>query len=196
MARFPTGPFDTHRTGCFGCVRQTPADGSCGIGGFPCQHFGLDLFATSPQVFAPEDGTVIDVADGSAAPFVGFGPGVIVIQGDSGFFHLLGHLSFNTIKVQQGQRVVEGQPLATFDPGIGHTHWEVRQQRLGSTPPNTIDPNIWLQQEQALDAAAVPEEEPSGAGKFFVGLLVVGGLVGLSWLALRAAKRVAVANPF
>lgn len=149
------------------------------------------MFATSPQVFAPENGTVIDVANGASAPFVGFGPGVIVIRGDSGFFHLLAHLNFSTINVRQGQRVGEGQLLATFDPRIGHTHWEVRQQRLGSKPPNTIDPNIWLRGQLAI-AAATPAKSESGVGKLFVGLLVVGGLVGLGWLALRTAKRAAV----
>lgn len=191
MARFPTGPFDTHRTGCFGCVRQTAADGSCGIGTFPCQHFGVDMFATSPQVFAPEDGTVIDVADGNSAPFVGYGPGVVLMQGKSGFFHLLSHLDFNSIAVRPGQVIPEGMLVAKFDADTGHTHWEVRKQRLGSIPPNTIDPNQWLKDQLALVKPVTPTSSSTGV-KVAAGLVAVGSVVGLSWLALRLARSAAV----
>jgi murein DD-endopeptidase MepM/ murein hydrolase activator NlpD len=158
-------------------------------------HFGVDLFALSSQVFAPENGVVIDVADGQSAPFVGFGPGVILMKGASGFFHLLAHLNFGTIVVRPGQQISEGQFIALFDPGIGHTHWEVRIQRLGSTPPNAIDPiNAWLRGQLALQTPRATPATLSSTGQFVAGFTVVAGLVGLSWLALRIAKNAAQAT--
>ncbi len=144
MARWPTGAFSTHRTGCYGCVRMSADDGACGVSGYPCTHWGADLFADDPHVFAPDAGTVVAVSDGNSAPWVGYGPGVVVIQGDSGVFLLMGHLNPSSIAVSVGQRVAEGQPIATFDAGIGHTHFEVRKALTGPSKTNTIDPSEWV----------------------------------------------------
>lgn len=162
MARIPTGEFSLHRTGCYGCVRSSPADGACGIVAHPCVHLGDDLFAVSPEVFAPEGGTVTDVSNGLFAPFKGYGPGVIMIQGDSGFFHLLAHLVPSSIVVTSGQRVEEGDLLAKFDPGIAHTHWEVRKERTGPADTNTIDPiGAWIPSQQRSQ----PEQTAGGQGQ-------------------------------
>lgn len=195
MARTPTGPYSLHRTGCYGCVRSSADDGSCGVHGYPCTHYGLDLFATSPDVFAPEAGVIVRVSDGQSAPFVGYNPGVILMQGASGYYHLLGHLNYSTIAVSPGQPVVEGQPLGQFSTAVGHTHWEVRIQPTGSSNTNTIDPNDWLadQLSQPASAAAAPAPASSNGSRVAVGLLLMAGFVGLSWLALRVAKHAATA---
>ncbi len=144
MPRWPTGPFSTHRTGCYGCVRYTSEDGACGVHGYPCVHWGADLFAADPNVFAPDSGVIVAVSDGNSAPWVGYGPGVVVMKGDSGQFLLMGHLNPSTIDVSVGDQVVEGQPIAVFDADIGHTHFEVRKQLTGPSDVNTIDPSSWV----------------------------------------------------
>lgn len=145
MPRWPTGPFELHRTGCYGCVRTTSADGACGIAGYPCKHYGDDLFAKTRDVVAPETGTVVAVGNGSSAPWVGYGPGVVVIKGDgTGKFLLMGHLTYSSIEVSVGQHVIEGQHIALFDPGIGHTHFEVRHNLTGPSATNTLDPADWV----------------------------------------------------
>lgn len=148
MARWPTGSFTLHRTGCYGCQRFSSSDGACGVHGYPCVHWGMDLFATDPHVYAPEGGQVVAVSDGKSAPWVGYNPGIVVIHGQSGVFHVMAHLTHSSIRVMQGQLVGEGQLLAQFDPGIGHTHYEVRKQLTGPSDTNTIDPADWLATQQ------------------------------------------------
>jgi|GEM_PF-4108953 len=145
MARWPTGPFSTHRTGCYGCKRMSSADGGCGVHGYPCTHWGMDLFAGSDRrVVAPESGVVVAVANGSSPPWSGFGPGVVVIRGASGVFHLLSHLEFSSIQVGVGLPVSEGTPIGQYDARIAHTHYEVRRKLTGPSAENTIDPSVWL----------------------------------------------------
>jgi murein DD-endopeptidase MepM/ murein hydrolase activator NlpD len=144
MPRWPTGSFSTHRTGCYGCVRLTTNDGACGVSGYPCVHWGMDLFADVNQVVAPDSGTVVAVSDGNSAPWVGYGPGVVVMLGDSGRYLLMGHLNPSTIGVSVGQRLAEGDLIAQFDPDIGHTHFEVREQLTGASSTNTINPSSWV----------------------------------------------------
>jgi murein DD-endopeptidase MepM/ murein hydrolase activator NlpD len=148
------------------------------------------MFATSPDVFAPESGVVERVSDGKSAPFQGYGPGVILIKGDSGFYHLLSHLNFSTINVAPGQRVFDGQRIAQFDREVAHTHYEVRRAPTGPSATNTIDPAVWLTIQQRKLVAEAPPDKTSNVG---VKLAAVMGLVGLSWLALRVAKRAATA---
>jgi len=183
MARWPTGPFSTHRTGCYSCVRRTAADGGCGVHGYPCVHRGVDLFADDPHVFAPEAGTVVAVSDGKSAPWVGYGPGIIVIKGESGVYHLLAHLTSSTIGVSYGQWVQEGQPLAQFAASYGHTHYEVRKKLTGPSETNTIDPNVWL-----ATAVVTAGARPSTTREIPWGLLglLLGGLVGIGWLTYRS----------
>lgn len=188
MARYPTGPFTTRRTGCYLCRRITPADGSCGVRGYPCTHFGLDLFATSPGVFAPEAGTIVDVSDGTRPPYVGYNPGVILMRGVSGAYHLLGHMEFNTIRVRPGQFVLEGTQLGQFNQDVGHVHYEIRRTPTGSSDTNTIDPARWLADQQAL----APSDASSGLSttqKLVIAMFATAGLGGIAWLTLRTARR-------
>lgn len=186
MARLPTGPYKTGRTGCYGCKRETPADGACGVHGYPCIHRGLDMFAESPDIFAPEVGVVVAVSDGKSAPYRGYGPGVILIQGASGYYHLLSHLDPRTITVKPGSAVFEGQKIAEFDREIRHVHYEVRKQPTGPSEINTISPLKWLAAQQRPVVAAAPAE-PSTKEVLF-GIAFVASVFGASMLALRIAK--------
>ncbi len=193
MARLPTGPYKTGRTGCYGCIRSTTADGGCGVHGYPCVHYGIDLFATSPEVVAPETGVVIAVSNGSTAPFAGYNPGVVLIQGVSGYFHLLGHLDFKTITVVPGMSVLEGQKLGTFNREMGHTHWEVRRQMTGPSETNTVNPLLWFKSQERKLVATSESTRPS-AKKVLTVIAIGVGFVGASWLALRIAKAAATAK--
>lgn len=153
---------------------MSPSDGGCGVKGYPCTHWGVDLFADDPRVFAPEGGEVVAVANGTAAPWVGFGPGLVVIKGKSGFFHLLSHLALQTITVRVGDRVSEGQLLAQFDTAHGHSHYEVRKKLTGPSDTNTIDPSGWL----ALQKVTQTNWALFG--------LLVGGLAGIGWMTYRS----------
>jgi murein DD-endopeptidase MepM/ murein hydrolase activator NlpD len=192
MARLPTGPYKTGRTGCYGCKRETTRDGGCGVHGYPCIHRGLDLFAESPDVFAPEGGQIIAVSDGKSAPFQGYGPGVVLLKGASGYYHLLGHLNPTTFTVRKDAFVLEGQKLAQLDVEVNkHTHWEVRKQATGPSQTNTVSPLAWLAAQQRPRVALISPTEPSAAKKFWVGVAFVGGVGALSLLALRIAKTAA-----
>lgn len=149
------------------------------------------MFAVSPDVFAPETAYVVKVSDGKSPPFTGYGPGVVLLKGVSGFYHLLSHLNFSTIKVTPGQFVADGQLIAQFDREHGHTHYEVRKEATGPSETNTIDPTVWLVQQQRKLVAATPAQT-SNAKNVVIGVVAVTGLFGLSWLALRVAKRAAM----
>lgn len=175
MARWPTSRFVTRRTGCYGCKRATSADGGCGVHGYPCTHWGMDLFAGADRsVVAPEAGTVVAVSDGGSPPWSGFGPGVVVIAGDSGVFHLLSHLEYASVRVWIGLRVAEGTPIGRFDARIAHCHYEVRRKLTGPSSENTIDPSKWMAAQGGAGASG-------GAGK----LLLLAGLFGAGILLAR-----------
>lgn len=177
MVRFPTAPFAPRRTGCYGCKRNSLSDGACGVKGYPCTHWGMDLFAVGIRdVWAPEAGNIVAVSDGSSPPFVGFGPGVVLMKGASGIYHLLSHLQAGTTLVRVGQEVVEGAPIAKFDPGMAHCHWEVRKAPTGPSETNTINPEAWLQATR-------------GSGSGVKVLLALAGLFALGMLASRLTSR-------
>jgi len=148
MPRWPTAPFDPHRTGCYGCRRITPADGSCGVHDYPCTHWGVDTFTLdgSREVVAPERGTVAVVTDGRSPPWVGYGPGLVLLAGASGFYHMLAHLESGSVRVRVGQQLAEGAPIGRFDAEYGHCHYEVRRKPIGPSSSNTIDPALWLRE--------------------------------------------------
>ncbi len=170
MARWPSGPFSTHRTGCYGCKRLSPADGACGTKPYPCTHWGVDLFAVTPEIYAPEAGIVMAVSDGNSAPFVGYGPGVVLMFGASGRYHLLAHLA--QVAVAKGQQLAEGTFIGRFDKGIAHSHYEVRKQPTGPSDVNTIDPAVWLAEQNGGSSVGI--------------LLALGGLLAAGWLLARS----------
>lgn len=171
MPRWPTAPFSTHRTGCYGCKRMTPSDGGCGVHGYPCTHWGVDTFTGgSRAVVAPEDATVVAVSDGGSPPFSGYGPGVVLLKGKSGYYHLLSHLELGSIKVMPGMQISEGSSIGFFDAGHGHCHYEVRRKPTGRSETNTIDPAVW--------------QRSIGSSRVGI-LLVLGGLVAAGYLISR-----------
>src|SRR3990172_10802187 len=98
-----------------------PGDGGCGVRGYPCPHWGVDTFTIGGirDVWAPEAGGVVAVADGSSPPFSGYGPGVVLLKGASGVYHLLSHLDYDTIRVRVGQQLAEGEPIGKFSAAYG-----------------------------------------------------------------------------
>lgn len=131
-------------------VRASPADGACGVHGYPCRHPGVDVAGSAgTPVVAPESGVVVTTGDGNSAPFVGYGPWFIMIQGDdSGKFHFLGHLDPSAAGMAPaGTQVTAGDQVGVTS-SANHTHWEVRDQQVpgsgGDNFSNNSDPVAWL----------------------------------------------------
>ncbi len=147
----PIWPLRVGNNGSFLAVRSSPAQGACGVGTYPCRHPGTDVVGNQgTPVVAPEDGVVVAQGDGNSAPFGGYGPWIIVIQGVSGKFHLLGHLDPSTAGLATiGTQVTAGQKIGTTS-SANHTHWEVRSKAVpdfahGETNfTNNSDPLEWL----------------------------------------------------
>lgn len=159
-------------------VRSSPADGACGVHGYPCMHPGVDVAGPAgTPVVAPESGAVVGVGDGASAPFVGYGPWFVIIQGESGKFHFLGHLDpLGQSMAPVGQPVTAGQQIG-ITSSANHTHWEVRDKPFPGAGEdnftNNTDPLGWL----------------SMAGVGLGTLLVVGGSAALLWLLLLRSRR-------
>lgn len=175
-AQPPIYPLEVGAHGGWREVRSSPADGACGVHGYPCQHPGVDVsgIAGTPVV-APETGTVVMVGDGNSAPFVGYGPWFVIIQGESGKFHFLGHLEPSTSTMApMGLRVTAGDQVGVTS-AANHTHWEVRTNMVPDFASgednfsNNTDPLGWLAMAML------------GAGT----VLVVGGAALFLWLLLR-----------
>lgn len=166
--RSPIEPLVVGAHGGYLEQRNSPADGSCGVGSYPCRHPGLDVAAPNgTPVFAPENGVIVQTADGNSSPWGGYGPWIVLIQGDGGKFHLMAHLDPNTAALGPvGARVQAGDQIGTVGP-FYHTHWEVRDVAVpdyahGQTGFDIItDPQIWLLQAKLLGTNS--------------GLLLIGG---------------------
>lgn len=125
-------------------------------------HWGLDVPAKSTvPIVSPERSTVAYVwKDNSTAPFVGYGPGGVLLKGNvTGVYHLLGHLdpsSWSAASMPtKGQAYDVGELVGYTAPtgsdGVGaaapHVHWEVRVEPIDSPATrkgNTLDPLAWL----------------------------------------------------
>ena len=122
-------------------------------------HAGLDIFNHGKVVVAPESGRVVvalhKIPEGKSV-YGGYGPAVVVILGDSGFYHWLAHVKRPTVKYGAG--VVPGQIVA--EATTDHVHWELRQVLIPYTGSKywpwtvTIDPIRWLlfRELTAMDA--------------------------------------------
>lgn len=160
VAQPPIYPLVVGSNGGFMVTRSSPAQGACGVSGYPCKHPGLDVNgAQGTAVVAPEDGIVVQVADGASSPFGGYGPWLVVTKGDSGVFHLLGHLDpVHRALAAPGMRFAAGQQLGTTS-SANHTHWEVRQKAVPnfaageSNQTNNLDPLAWLSSAQGMGKA-------------------------------------------
>lgn len=149
MPRAPIVPLRIGNNGAYKAVRTSPAQGSCGVHSYPCMHPGVDVVGgAGTKVYAPENGIILYATDGNSAPFAGYGPWLIVMQGASGKFHLLGHLEPTTAALGPvSKRVAEGDLVGTTS-SANHTHWEVRDKPwppAGKTNfDNNSDPIAWL----------------------------------------------------
>jgi len=148
----PIYPLQVGSHGGWREVRASPADGSCGVSGYPCQHPGVDVAGSAgTPVVAPETGTIVMAGDGNSAPYVGYGPWFAIVQGqDSGKFHLLGHLEPATAGLAPiGAQMLAGQTLG-MTSSANHTHWEVRSKMAPDFASgennftNNTDPIGWL----------------------------------------------------
>lgn len=126
------------------------------------------MTSTTPCV-APESGEVVNVFESNRpiagtprfsrpAGFSGYGPRGVVLRGDSGVWHLLGHL--DSVLVRVGERVAEGQTVGVGSV-VHHVHWEVR---VAARPASgqavvevTLDPVAWLRGERVAYAGQCPE---------------------------------------
>jgi murein DD-endopeptidase MepM/ murein hydrolase activator NlpD len=176
QAQSPIYPLVVGNNGGYRAVRSSPAQGACGVHGYPCQHPGLDVNGVAgTRVVAPESGVVVAASDGNSAPWVGYGPWLIVIQGASGNFHLLGHLEPAYASMAGvGARVTAGQ-LVGATSSANHTHWEVRQKLTpgaGRTNlDNNLDPLEWL---------------GGGSSSALAALLLLGGAAAFAYLYWRS----------
>lgn len=153
----PIVPFAIGNNGGFLAVRSSSAQGSCGVHGYPCKHPGVDVVGRAgTPVRAPEDGTVVFAADGSQAPYRGYGPWLVLIKGDSGKYHLLAHLDVNQRSLAPiGLRVSAGQTVGATS-AANHTHWEVRTKMVPDFAhgednfTNNADPVAWMSGGDAM----------------------------------------------
>lgn len=145
----PIIPLVIGNNGAYAAVRSSSAQGSCGVHGYPCKHPGVDVVGGYlDPVRAPEAGVVVVATDGASAPFVGYGPWLILIRGASGKYHLLAHLDPSRAALAMpGMPVREGQIIGAIS-AARHTHWEVRTlptPGAGKTNfDNNVDPIAWM----------------------------------------------------
>src|SRR3972149_3812232 len=137
-------------------------------------HAGVDLGWRGDVVRAPEGG-IVDVIGrasyGADTPrtstpigWAGYGPFLVVLHGDSGWYHLLAHVVDPSVTL--GQRVELGRAIARVSERGDHLHWEVRTRRK---PPSgwatvevTDDPAAWLELERPPGAAPLRRPAPPG----------------------------------
>lgn len=116
-------------------------------------------------------GALCKLRDRKWAPWTGYGPGIVVIKGGSGAFHLLAHLA--TLGVAKGDAVHEGQVVGQTATHVGksgsHVHWEVRTVEIDGPETrgaDTTDPMLWLADNVSVSssapAAATPATVPGG----------------------------------
>lgn len=176
-----------------------PKSGTKGV-----MHWAWDLGGTAKEtpVYAPEDGVVVETATGKSPPWTGFQPGLVLLKGASGVYHVLGHLDYPTIAVHAGQAVTMGTKLGVM--GISHTHWEIRRNRTPNWAahptywqahgPNSIDPATWLESvngtRRPLPAPSPSPSSPSRSPSRLalgLGLLAFAVIAGVGLSRARAS---------
>lgn len=111
-------------------------------------HAGIDCIGRpGTAVIAPEDGTVqLVLPDADAVQgWNGYGPGVVLIAGRSGAFHVLSHVRPTCAQgdiVQVGAKVAEQTEKR-------HVHWEVRAVPIPTQGRAVVedcaDPLAWIE---------------------------------------------------
>lgn len=164
--RLPVARYRVSPHGGYAFVRETPADGACGIGTHPCTHPGLDMVPLVPHDWcvAPERSVVRYVArDNDTSPLRGYGPCAVLLAGTwlgRRVWHVLGHLDPKTLVdgVARGRVFRAGERIARISLSANHVHWEIRKVELpprgDERIPLTLNPLRWLR-ERELAAAAL-----------------------------------------
>lgn len=140
MARLPL-PLKIGNHGTYGYVRHNESEGGCGVGNYPCTHWGIDVVGVpGMKVVSPVTGTVV-YAVGAIPPFAGFDPYVIVIEDHEPVehrYHLIGHLDYQ-VRDAFGDNHAGKWPTLIRKPvragqvigavgGYRHIHWQVQSQ--------------------------------------------------------------------
>lgn len=128
------------------------------------KHYGLDIPPRKngdDSVVVPERAEIVSVWTNDDTPnFRGYGPGGVLLLGESGDFHLLAHLD-PTVWVGPGapvtgKRYDEGEQIGLIARNVKpskfwsapHVHWEVRQGKAIPAPGErdtvNLDPVAWL----------------------------------------------------
>lgn len=158
----PVYPLIVGNNGGFMAVRASSAQGSCGASGYPCKHPGVDVnVAPGRAIASPVSGVIVQVADGSSAPFSGYGPYLAIIHGDDdGLYHLVAHMAREGASlVYPGRRVVAGDKIG-IGSGYNHVHWELRKRAVPlfsageSNATNNLDPIAWLSSSRTISKLA------------------------------------------
>ena len=114
-------------------------------------HAGIDLAAApGTPVLSPEAGRVVLIElDADASPaWAGYGPALVIMEGQSGVFHRLTNLAREGIAVRVGDIVQSSGVRVGRISGLSHTHWEVLVQPRRTAPYATVelslDPLAWV----------------------------------------------------
>jgi len=164
-------------------------------------HWGVDLPGRAGQVVrTPESGIVVAIERGAGTsialrpPFDGYGPGAVLIHGDSGVWHLLAHVKLLPVGLMVGSQVEAGAVVGVMPRAVGkagpHTHWEVRVHKPIDSPrdrhANTIDPKAWLLASAAQTGGGLVDIAQRVKARVVAHETArIGGLLFLLWLVLR-----------
>lgn len=139
MPQPPVTPYATGRTGHYGAVRETPADGGCGIGQHPCHHWGADIVGpTGTVVKAPTNGWVLVSQETDSPPFSGYGPAVVLFAHDD-------RVDPSTSDFERDRMVKSGNPDEMRRAAI-----TMEYSLLAHLDPDTLRYNLPFQQARGL----------------------------------------------
>lgn len=141
MGHLPTATWKVTPHGAFDYERRSEADGSCGTSDYPCKHPGVDL-AGNPgdAVYAPEDGTLVAVAavepgEDLPRPWRGYGPGIVVMKGKSGRWHVLAHLEDDDLRQRWAPFLTSGlDPAKPIADQVNNVQLVIKRDGSKSVP--------------------------------------------------------------
>lgn len=147
IVAWPLREFRVVPMGAYGAVRRSSSDGWCPLKGgrskdpdaaseaklreqdYPCKHYGVDLSAPKgAPVYAPHDGWILYAGVATKAPFVGYGPGVV----------LLAHHDVQDSLWERGWQWATGKLIDIFDFPEGQV--ATRYSLLGHIEPLPYPP--------------------------------------------------------
>lgn len=167
MAREVLSAYRVGPHGAYGYRRVDAEHGHC-PGGWPCWHWGLDMYPANlaEPVRAPEACRIVAITrDGRTPPLTGYGPGGLLVE-SAGLtpglwrrWHVLAHLDPAKLGgLAVGQEFEEGEPIAPVYRPWAHCHWEIRTAR--HVPAGeargavTVDPRWWVRSRSMVEALA------------------------------------------